>query len=89
VSWITPTAGFTVVTAAEEIPWHSWAVTACCGTAAGRKGAVVAAKVLAATGVDLLTRPDLLEEAQKFFKEASGGKPYRSPIPADQPPPVK
>ena len=89
VSWITPTAGFSVVTAAEEIPWHSWAVTACCGTAAGRKGAVVAAKVLAATGVDLLTRPDLLKEALKFFKEASGGKPYRSPIPATQPPPVK
>ncbi len=89
VSWITPTAGFSVVTAAEEIPWHSWAVTACSGTAAGRKGAVVAAKVLAATGVDLLTRPDLLKEAQKFFKEASGGKPYRSPIPANQPPPVK
>ncbi len=88
-SWITPTAGFSVVTAAEEIPWHSWAATACHGTAAGRKGAVVAAKVLAAMGVDLLTRPDLIEEAQKFFKEASGGKPYRSPSPADQPLPVK
>ena len=89
VSWIIPTAGFSVVTAAEEIPWHSWATTACSGTAAGRKGAVTAAKILAATVVDLLTRPDLLEEAQKFFKETSGGKSYRSPIPANQPPPVK
>jgi len=89
VSWMIPTAGFSVVTAAEEIPWHSWATTACHGTAAGRKGAVTAAKVLAATGVDLLTRSDLLEEAQKFFKEASVGKPYRSPIPANQPPPLK
>ncbi|UCH64190.1 MAG: amidohydrolase [Fidelibacterota bacterium] len=89
VSWMTPTAGFSVVTAPEEIPWHNWATTASHGTAASRKGAVIAAKVLAATGVDLLTRPELLKEAQKFFKEASGGKAYRSPIPANQPPPLK
>ncbi|MHC4678141.1 MAG: amidohydrolase, partial [Planctomycetota bacterium] len=28
VSWIVPTAGFNVATAAEDIPWHSWAATA-------------------------------------------------------------
>jgi aminobenzoyl-glutamate utilization protein B len=49
----------------------------------------VAAKVLATTGVDLLTQPKLLKAAKEFFKEASGGRPYRSPIPVDQPPPVK
>ena len=48
----------------------------------------VAAKVLAATGADLLTRPQLLVEARSFFQEATGGRPYQSPIPADQPPPV-
>lgn len=89
VSWITPTAGFRIATAAQEVPWHSWATTACHGTAAGRKGAVVAAKVIAATGVDLLTRPELLTAAKEFFEKATGGKPYESPIPADQPSPVK
>ncbi len=89
VSWITPTAGFSVVTAADEIPWHSWATTACHGTAAGRKGALVAAKVLAATGVDLLTRPQLLKAAREFHEDATGGAPYQSPIPADKPPPLK
>ncbi|MFQ5604806.1 MAG: amidohydrolase, partial [bacterium] len=43
VSWIVPTAGFRVATAAESVPWHSWATTACHGTEAARKAAVVAA----------------------------------------------
>ena len=86
VSWIIPTAGFSVTTAAEEIPWHSWATTACHGMSAGTKGAVVAAKVLAATGVDLLTQPKLVRGAKAYLKEASGGQSYRSPLPQDQPP---
>ncbi len=86
VSWITPTAGFSVVTAAQDIPWHSWATTACHGTEAGRKGALVAAKVIAATGVDLLLDKKLLKRAQAFFAEKTQGKPYVSPIPKDQQP---
>ena len=89
VSWIVPTAGFRVATAAEDVPWHSWATTACSGTRAGRKGAVVAAKVIATTGVDLLTQPTLVEEAKAFFLKATEGKPYQSPIPADQKPPIE
>ena len=88
VSWIVPTAGFRVTTAAEDVPWHSWATTACSGTRAGRKGAVAAAKVIAATGVDLLTNPTLVKEAKAFFLEATDGKPYQSPVPANQKPPT-
>ena len=88
VSWIVPTAGFSVTTAAEDVPWHSWATTACHGTTAGRKGAVIAAKVIATTGIDLLTKPALLEEAKAFFLKATDGRPYQPPIPADQRPPL-
>lgn len=88
VSWIVPTAGFRVATAAEDVPWHSWATTACSGTRAGRKGAVVAAKVIAATGVDILTKPELVKKAKEFFLEATEGKPYQCPVPADQEPPI-
>ncbi len=83
LSWMVPTAGINVVTAAADVPWHSWATSACHGTAAGRKGAVVAAKVLAATGVELLMDRQLLRSAQSYFKKASDGRPYQSPIPAD------
>jgi aminobenzoyl-glutamate utilization protein B len=88
VSWIAPTAGFRVTTAAADVPWHSWATTACHGTTAGRKGATVAAKVIATTGIDLLTRPSLVQEAKSFFVKATKGRPYQSPLPADQAPPI-
>lgn len=89
VSWIAPTAGFRVVTAANDIPWHSWATSACHGTEAGRKAAVVAAKVIAATAVDFLTQADLLKAAKDFFLKATDGKPYESPIPKNQKPPLE
>ncbi|MFQ5628962.1 MAG: amidohydrolase [bacterium] len=88
VSWITPTVGFRITTAAADVPWHSWATTACHGTAAGRKGAVVAAKAIAVMGIDLLTRPKLIEQAKAFFDKTTGGKPYQSPLPQDQKPPL-
>jgi aminobenzoyl-glutamate utilization protein B len=88
VSYIVPEIGFRVTTAAAGVPWHSWATTACHGTSAGTKGAVVAAKVIALTAADLVTDPDLLAAARKDFLERSGGRPYQSPIPADQPAPL-
>lgn len=88
VSHIVPEAGFSVTTAASEVPWHSWATTACHGTSAGVKGAVVASKVLAMTGIEILTDPELLDSAKEDFFERSGGKPYRSPISAEATPPI-
>ena len=88
VSWITPTANFAVATAAFDLPWHSWATSASHDTTAAHKGAVVAAKVIAATGIDLLTRPELIQAAQGFFDEATEGKPYESPLPLKQEPPL-
>jgi aminobenzoyl-glutamate utilization protein B len=80
VSWLAPTAGFGVTTAAANVPWHSWATTACHGTEAGRKGALIAAKIIALSGIDLLTQPKLIKKAKEFFKKATEGKPYISPL---------
>ncbi|HSR49521.1 MAG TPA: amidohydrolase [Acidobacteriota bacterium] len=88
VSWIAPTVGFNVTTAAAGIPWHSWATSACHGTGAGIKGAVVATKVIALTGIDMLMDGELLAAARKAFEEATQGQPYESPIPQDQAPPL-
>ncbi len=88
VSWITPVVSLSVTTAAAGIPWHSWATSASHGTEGSVKGAEVAAKVLALTGVDLLLNPDLIQEARAFFEEKTEGKPYVSPVPADQKPPM-
>ena len=48
----------------------------------------MAAKVLALSGIDVLINPQLLEEAQAYFQEKTEGKPYVSPVPADQEPPL-
>ncbi len=88
VSRITPTVGFTVTSAPEGVPWHSWATAASHGTPAAVKAAQVATRVLALTGADLLTDPDLLARARAAFEDAMGGTTYQSPVPADQPPPV-
>ena len=84
VSYLSPTGEFSVTTAAADVPWHSWATSACHGTAAARKGAVIAAKIIAATGVDLLTDAGLRASAKEFFDNATEGTPYVSPIPLDQ-----
>ncbi len=88
VSHITPTVGLSVTTAAAGIPWHSWATSASHGTAGSVRGAMVATKVLALTGVDMLLDSALLQRAREFFVEAEKGQPYVSPIPVDQKPPV-
>lgn len=88
VSHITPTVGLNVATAGKDLPWHSWAASASHGLPGASKAAVTAAKVLAMTGVDLLTQPKLLEQARADFEKRRGGKPYRSPIPVGQKPPV-
>ena len=88
VSYLTPTVGLTVTTVGEHLPWHSWQATASHGTPAATRAAVVAATVMALTAVDLLTQPALVEQAHADWLKRTGGKPYVSPIPADEKPPL-
>ena len=81
VSYITPTMGLTVPTFPQGIPLHTWMATASHGTSIGFKGAVTASKVLALTGIDLLTDPELLEQAKADFDKRTEGFTYKSPIP--------
>jgi len=86
VSHITPTVGLVVSTAGKHLPWHSWATTASHGLPGASKAAEIAARVIALTGIDLLTQPELVRQARADFAKRTGGKPYKSPIPAGQKP---
>jgi aminobenzoyl-glutamate utilization protein B len=44
----------------------------------GRKAGLQATHVLAATGLDLMTDPDLLQEAKDEFEKQRAGKPYKT-----------
>jgi aminobenzoyl-glutamate utilization protein B len=50
---------------------------------------LVAAKVLAASGVDLAANPKLVATAKEEWKVQMGGKPYVSPLASDAQPPVR
>jgi len=87
VSWIVPTMHVSVTTAAEGAPWHAWPVVACGGMSIGHKGMLHAAKVLAATMVDLFEDAKTREVIQAEFKEKTKSHVYKPYIP-DGPPPV-
>ncbi len=80
VSWCTPTMGCGMPTVPLEVGLHTWAATACHGTSIGLKGAMHAARVLAASGVDILTDADLRHAARADFERRTKGKPYISPL---------
>lgn len=88
VSYITPTVGFSVASAPVGVPWHSWATTASHNTSGGKKSAVIAAKVISMTAVEFLLDDELLQKAKEEFMVRTKGKPYRSPIPKNQAPPL-
>lgn len=86
VSWITPTAQLTTTCWPLGTPGHSWQTVASSGSSIGMKGMLFAAKSMALAGWDLLTKPDLLAQAQAEFKQARKGKQYVTPLPADAKP---
>jgi aminobenzoyl-glutamate utilization protein B len=81
VSYLTPTMGVAVPSIPQGIPLHTWMATASHGTSIGFKSAVTAAKVLALTGIDLLTDAALREQAKAEFDKRTDGYKYKSPIP--------
>ncbi len=80
VSWCVPTMGCGMPTVPLEVGLHTWAATASHGTSIGLKGAIHAARVLAATGVDILTDANLRQAARADFERRTNGKPYVSPL---------
>jgi len=88
VSWITPTGQFWAATWPVGAPGHTWPVVAANGSF-GKKGAVYAAKVLAATTYDLLSDKETLQRAEAEHEEARGGQRYESSLPPDATPPTK
>jgi aminobenzoyl-glutamate utilization protein B len=81
VSYITPTGQLTTCCMPLGIPVHSWQSTASVGSSIGMKGMMVAAKTLALTAIDLLTKPDILQAAHEEFEKETVGKRYQSPLP--------
>jgi len=89
VSWAVPTVEARIATHAIGTPGHSWQITAQGKQPAAHKGMVYAAKVMAATGLDCLRNPQLMERAKQEHQQRLVETPYICPIPDDVKPPVQ
>ena len=87
VSWQCPTAQIHVAAWPNGCPGHSWQNVSCGRTDIGRKAALCAGKVLCAAAIDLLERPELLEDARGEFKKRTA-EGYCCPIPPEAVPTV-
>jgi aminobenzoyl-glutamate utilization protein B len=88
VSWVTPTAQFSIATNAIGTPGHSWQYCACAGMGIGHKGMLIAAQVLGLSALKFLQQPELIEKAKQGLQQDTEGETYVTPIPAGQAPPL-
>jgi len=69
VSWVVPTVTLRYPANIPGTPGHSWVDAIAMATPIAHKGSTAGAKVMAATIVDILTKPALVTEAKKYFTE--------------------
>jgi aminobenzoyl-glutamate utilization protein B len=88
VSWNTPTVEFSTACFVVGTPGHSWQNTAVSGTSIAHKSTLFAAKVMAATVLDLLTDPETLDRVREDWETRMADRTYQSPLPEDLEPPL-
>lgn len=86
VSWITPTGQLTTTCWPLGTPGHSWQTVVSSGSSIGAKGMLFASKAMALAGLDLLTKPALLDQAKADFEKARDGQEYVTPLPPEATP---
>ena len=88
VSWVAPTIEFNTTCCMLGTPGHSWQYVAQNGMSIGHKGLIFSTKVHAATALELLTKPTLLQKVKDEWVKRLAGRDYKSPIPLDLKPPL-
>jgi aminobenzoyl-glutamate utilization protein B len=90
VSWNVPTVTLRYPSNIEGLPGHHWSRAMAMATPIAHKGATAGAKVLAATMLDLIENPALLEEAWSYFRdEQLEDTTYEPFIGPDDPPAIE
>jgi aminobenzoyl-glutamate utilization protein B len=67
VTWTLPTVTLRFPSNIPGLPGHNWTDAIAMATPIAHKGATAGAKVLAATVIDILLKPDLLRQAWDYF----------------------
>lgn len=69
VSWNVPTVTLRFPSNVDGLQFHHWSSAMAMATPIAHKGATAGAKVIAATMIDLLTKPALVEDSWQYFRE--------------------
>lgn len=87
VSWNVPTISLRYPANIPGLPGHNWADAVTMATPIAHKGVVAGAKVVGMTMIDLLTRPELVDQAWKYFREVQTKDTKYQPLisPTDKP----
>ena len=88
VSYMAPTAGFYAATWVPGTSSHSWQAVAAGGMSIGKKGLVLASKVLAMTAIDLVLDEELLLAAREEFEQRRGSDFKYQSLLGDRDPPL-
>ncbi len=72
VTWVVPTITLNYPANIPNLPGHNWSNAIAMATPIAHKGTTAGAKVMAMTVVDLLTRPELVAQAWKYFHDVQG-----------------
>jgi len=88
VTWVVPSAAMNFPASVPGIGYHNWQAAVTPTSTIAHKGMVAGAKVLAASVLDLITRPDVLQRARTEFDAQLKQTPYFTVLPADAKPPL-
>jgi aminobenzoyl-glutamate utilization protein B len=87
VTLVAPTATIEFPGSAPGVIAHHWSNVACFYGSTAWKGLNAGAKAIAASAIDLLTKPEELAKLRTEFEEYSKTHPYKPFLPADATPP--
>ena len=88
ISWVVPMTYLRYPANIPNLPGHHWADAVSMATPIAHKGSATGAKVQVATALDFLMKPELVEQAWKYFKEVQTKDLQYKPLisDSDQPP---
>ncbi len=89
VSWVVPTGLINFPANIPGVSYHHWSAGVSLATSIAHKGAVVGAKAMAASAIDLLIDPKRVAQAKESFQQEIGDVEYHPLLPPDQKPPLE
>jgi aminobenzoyl-glutamate utilization protein B len=89
VSWNVPTVRLRYPANIPGMTGHHWSSGIAMATPIAHKGSNYGARVVAMTAIDVLTNPELVQNAKKYFTDVTTREyKWESLIPLDTPPPT-